>query len=123
MCYRQKCNCMTCFTSPIITGSLNNDAFSTHTCGKMTVKSEYGSTYMEGSVRNLSFGSNTGMDSVTVHEPEALIALLVGSLDRITVELILFVLSCTHENSFHLDSVHSLPYLRAHLAEKTYGSS
>ena len=52
------------------------------------LNSEYGSTWMAGSVRNLSWGSNTGPANITIHEPEALIPIIVGSLDRISVGFI-----------------------------------
>jgi hypothetical protein len=49
---------------------------------------DYGSTCIAGSFRNLSCGSNTGLVNITIHETEAQIAILGGSLDRISVGLI-----------------------------------
>jgi hypothetical protein len=71
----------------MIERSLNRDVFSNIRVGRR-LNFDYGSTCMAGSFLNFSCGSNTGLVNITIHEPEALIAILGGSLDRIAVGLI-----------------------------------
>lgn len=82
------------------------------------LKSEFGSTCMAGSVRNLSCCSNTGQANINIHDTR--------SANRSTRRLFWpdisrnykSVLSCTDENNFHPDGVRRLPYPGAQLAEK-----